>query len=161
MGIVCSDACCTCKCCHCCSWCGWDGPDHEKVTNPEHAINPKWMEQLVEVSPDVTLRGSMILGTHDSGTYDVSSCIPCSSMAKTTRRTVYQQLEVGARYLDIRLGSGGKKANEVRIFHGICGAGQFCSSVNKIDNHLTDVNEFSKNDGEGEESKNLFNHLEI
>lgn len=90
----------------------------------------------------------MVLGTHDSGTYAINKCMPCASVGKTTRKSIYQQLEIGARYLDIRLGGSGKDSKDVRVYHGFCGAGKFCTSVNHTNLALTDMKEISKNQGE-------------
>ena len=146
MGIICSDACCNCV--HCCSWCGWNGASHERVNKRELAVNPHWMGSLMKAYPEARLRDCLILGSHDSGTYNISSCMPCASMGRTTRKSIYEQLEIGARYLDIRLGSNGGDPKDVRIYHGPCGAGMFCSSVKSNDIKFTDMNEMSKNDWE-------------
>lgn len=67
-----------------------------------------WMEKIYEKSPQTLLKDIIIPGTHDSGTYK-----SFSKISTTQDRSIYQSLEDGIRYIDLRIGAGGK------IVHGI------------------------------------------
>ena len=146
MGILCS-----CPCCYCCpsiGCCGWKGPNHEISLQ-----NPDWIKHLTEANPNLKLRDAVILGSHDSATSSISEFGCCSSLAITTRLSIYEQLMAGVRSLDIRLGQNGEQAHQVFIWHGPIMGGRFCTSVKKENNKETVPAKF----GEGVEGKpNLF-----
>lgn len=137
--------CCSCNFCNtltCCSWCGYYGPSQHRKLEANHKESPDWMSHLAQKFPGAKLRDCMILGTHDSGSFSASPKIPCNSVARTTRLSVYEQLKAGARYLDLRLGGDGKKPNSVRLYHGIFPLGLFCTSVTQSNNDVEDITQF-------------------
>ena len=100
------------------------------------------MSHISQNNPSLPLRDAVILGTHDSATSTISESRCCSSLAITTRISLFEQLMGGARYLDIRLGKTGSKAHEVSIWHGpVCG-GRFCTSVSNENNAENDPTKF-------------------
>lgn len=107
------------------------------------------MKHLSEANPNLPLRDTVILGTHDSATSSISEFKCCSSLAITTRISLFEQLMSGARYLDIRLGKTGDKAHQVSIYHGPITGGKFCSSVTNENNGISNVANF----GEGVKGK--------
>jgi hypothetical protein len=104
MGILCSCTCCYYPIIGCC---GSKGPKNgqSKIESPD------WMTLLSKDNPNLALRKTVILGSHDSGTGSISENQFCSSLAICTRLSIYEQLMLGVRSFDIRLGSTGKKAH--------------------------------------------------
>ena len=86
------------------------GPD--KLFLPIAAANggADWMAAVTDPKSCYLLDLS-IPGTHDSGTYDAKS-----SAYRCQEKSVRQQLEMGVRFLDIRVGDAGK--GQMHIWHG-------------------------------------------
>jgi hypothetical protein len=88
-----------------------------------------WMGDLPDAIRSKTLRDIVIPGSHDAGMY----CnVP--EGAKTQDQTIYEQLQGGIRYFDIRVMSGDPQ----KIYHGSSGA-YVCDSVDTV---MGDVKRF-------------------
>lgn len=88
--------------------------------NPKSRLLSKWMEILHKVNPEIKLNQMSIPGTHDSATYSIPDRKCLSSAAKTQRLSLYEQLNHGVRFLDVRYGGKNKKGtlNDIRVMHG-------------------------------------------
>lgn len=88
--------------------------------NPKDKLLSKWMEILHKVNPKIKLNMMSIPGTHDSATYSIPDRKCLSSAAKTQRLSLYEQLNHGVRFLDVRYGGKSKKATlkDIRVMHG-------------------------------------------
>ena len=88
-------------------------------SNYAFAAASDWMSEIFEQTPSVALNQIILPGTHDSATSDMTSSSPLSSQltpwaklaprsslaawSKTQQRSIYEQLEDGIRYIDLRL----------------------------------------------------------
>jgi len=72
-----------------------------------------WMKNIYG---KLTLNQINIPGTHDSGTFGITDILQ-KNIGRTQDKTIVQQLQMGVRYLDIRLGWNESK-NNVHIVHG-------------------------------------------
>ncbi|MCC9065763.1 phosphatidylinositol-specific phospholipase C domain-containing protein [Flavobacterium piscisymbiosum] len=73
-----------------------------------------WMHSL---SPDSTITNLSIPGTHDTGTYHLSSA---DFGARCQNYDIFQQLEDGIRFLDIRLKNNDANASDpLQLYHSI------------------------------------------
>lgn len=66
--------------------------------------NASWMGDVLNMKPDITFRQLAMPGSHDAGMYTASDCtaVVASRWAKTQSSTIYEQLEMGTRYFDLR-----------------------------------------------------------
>lgn len=111
-------------------------PDVPQVEFPCTEKSSNWMEQLIQVSPDVKLSELVIPGTHDSASYSLHSFKLFSAAGRTQNVSVYEQLIQGARYLDIRVaGDGEENAEDVYVFHG-------CLKCAKLETILSEIKTF-------------------
>lgn len=77
----------------------------------------EWMSKLDQ---NVSLKALSIPGTHDSGTYKISSA---SFGARCQNYDIRQQLENGIRFLDIRLVNSSNSSDSLDLYHGIISCG--------------------------------------
>jgi len=75
------------------------------------------MQHLAQANPDAKLRTLVIPGTHDSGTATISKMKPFAAVGLTQNLSIFEQLNRGIRYLDIRM-AGTPGATGASIFHG-------------------------------------------
>ncbi len=70
-------------------------------------LGPCWMGAMTSVSSDTLLSAISLPGTHDSGALSIDNDTePQTSMAKCQQDYIPTQLNLGIRYLDMRLGKG-------------------------------------------------------
>ena len=81
-------------------------------------MHENWMENLAAVNSSIRIRDMVIPATHDVGTYSINKREFFSFSAITQRLSVYDQLCVGSRNLDLRYGGHGEEASEVYVWHG-------------------------------------------
>jgi len=74
-------------------------------------VDSEWMKYI---DGNLKLNQINIPGTHDSGTYGITLKVN-EALARTQNKSIYQQLESGVRYLDLRLAWNDK---DVNIVHG-------------------------------------------
>ncbi|MHB0802931.1 phosphatidylinositol-specific phospholipase C [Bacillus thuringiensis] len=92
-----------------------DGPP-SNATNTSSSLSiayPDWMSQLRN---DVTISQLSIPGTHDSGAMHSAAAVD-GPWVKAQSLELEDQLKVGIRYLDIRLGER-KKLGNLGVYHG-------------------------------------------
>jgi len=77
--------------------------------------NADWMSHLTKIRPAVKLRDLRLLGSHDAASCTIGKWKPFSAVGITQNGSITQQLEMGVRYLDIRIAGG---VDGVSIFHG-------------------------------------------
>jgi hypothetical protein len=70
------------------------------------------------MNPDVRLRDMVIPATHDVGTYGINKWEFFYFAAVTQRLSIYDQLRVGSRSIDLRYGGKGSGREDVYIYHG-------------------------------------------
>jgi hypothetical protein len=80
--------------------------------------NADWMQHLAQVNPDAKLRTLVLPGTHDSATATISRMKPFAAVGMTQNLSIFEQLNRGIRYLDIRMAGTVGQAEGVNIFHG-------------------------------------------
>ena len=93
--------------------------------------NADWMTKLTAASPDLKLRDVAIPGTHDSASSTIQKMQPFAAVGRTQNVPIYDQLQRGARYLDIRVG-GGDGPTDICIFHGFLKGGKFSAVLDEI-----------------------------
>ncbi len=95
---------------------------------------------LQNIKDDTPINKISILGSHDSGTSQMTSVI--KQMTATQSLTIGEQLKYGCRYFDIRVNK--KKNGELNIFHDIDTSGvNFFEIANDIVNFIkTNTSEF-------------------
>ncbi len=86
-------------------------PLAEKVDTAPVPGSADWMSRLPD---DLSLAEIVLPGSHDSATQYVQ----LAWFSKCQSLSVYEQLEAGTRYLDIRLGDAEKDADFPRLMHG-------------------------------------------
>lgn len=86
---------------------------YDKQTISTQHSNQKWMKSITD---NVPLDLVIIPGTHDSATYCIKEF---KAYSVTQSLTIYQQLELGIRYLDIRLCYSKDIPSSLFICHGI------------------------------------------
>jgi hypothetical protein len=84
----------------------------------EKMLHERWVEQVANVNPNVRLRDMVIPATHDVGTYGISKSEFFYFAAQTQRLSIYDQLRVGSRSIDLRYGGKGDGREDVYIYHG-------------------------------------------
>ncbi len=95
-----------------------------KKTNPDKFLS-EWQQYI---SDDTTLNNMVIPGTHDAG------CNNMMPLARTQGHDIIEQLNGGARYLDLRVTS---KADDLVIFHGPIKGQRFSKVLNEINTFIT------------------------
>lgn len=103
--------------------------------------NNEWMTKLTEIAPKKKLRDLVIPGTHDSASSTIAKWRLFSAVGLCQNVTVTEQLQRGARYIDIRIGSGAKESTlmeDVHIVHGILKGGKFSDIVEEVDQFISD-----------------------
>ena len=136
MGLLCpSRMCGICPSLNCCHY-------SHSAARPHDKSNARWMTLLHSTAPKTKLKSLKIPASHDSCTYSIPSWIPFSSVGQTQRLNLYQQLNHGVRYFDIRVGVKGEDPEKVYIQHGLC-------KGNKLSDNLSQVRKFlDENPGE-------------
>lgn len=61
-----------------------------------------WMERLAKNNPNLLLRKTVMVSSHDAGTYSISHSTCCSGVSRTQEFSLYKQLCIGSRHLDLR-----------------------------------------------------------
>ncbi|MBP2292076.1 hypothetical protein [Azospirillum rugosum] len=123
--------------------------------------NSGWMGKLLAVKPDVTVNALTMPGSHDAGMYKITdtSTICADDWALTQDRTIFEQLQSGSRYFDLR----------VRRSGGIYYTGHYSSTSSSatglnggsLADVLADVVKFMKLDAARKETVFLkFSHTE-
>lgn len=85
-------------------------------------MQASWMDLLWKTNPNIKLHDLKMVATHDAATdtIDKSKCL--SSISRTQRIGVYQQLELGVRMVDLRFAPCRDSVNSsncrFRIYHG-------------------------------------------
>jgi hypothetical protein len=106
------------------------------------ADTSNWMGQLVASSSiaatTMTLRDMVLPGSHDSASGTIGPCKPFSAAGRTQNVSVGQQLQAGARYLDIRVAASSKSKDLLSIWHG-------CLEGGKFEDVLQEVSDFVQN----------------
>lgn len=131
MGIVCANP--VCNICTCLSCCGYNNRRY-----PISQINKNWMEKLAKMNPSIKLRDAIIPGTHNSGTYTIEQKRCCSSLAITQNKSIYGQLLLGARLLDLRVAGHGSAKDSLYIQHGPIRGALFVEAVNDVLRFITE-----------------------
>lgn len=90
------------------------------------------MAKLTAAAPNLKLRDLAIPGTHDSASSTIGKMQPFAAVGRTQNVSCYEQLQRGARYLDIRVGGGGEGNTDICIFHGFLKGGKFASVLDEI-----------------------------
>lgn len=100
-----------CKCCTC---------SKESIGSNElkklYGTNPNWMEQYQYLIGHKKLTDLIVPASHDSGTYQIESM--AKDISRCQQKSIYRQLEMGVRYLDIRYGKTSDKKYDVYVMHG-------------------------------------------
>lgn len=157
MGSCCPNRICNCmpyaNCCH---------YEHRGV-NRDSKLQARWMEVLHNVNPNIKLNHMTIPGTHDSATYSISDKKVLSSAAKTQRLSLYEQLNHGVRFLDIRYGGDGSgRIKGVKVMHGPFAGNTLIENVNQVKRFLDEnPNEFIIARFKEERSKKISNLLRV
>lgn len=90
-----------------------------------------------------TLRDMVLPGTHDSASGTIGSCRPFSAAGRTQNLSVGQQLEVGVRYLDVRVATASAGGDHLSIWHGCLEGGNFEDVLEEVShfvqNHTKEV----------------------
>ena len=94
--------------------------------------NNDWMSKL---DANKKLRDVVIPGTHNSASSTISKWALFSGVAACQNLTVHQQLNEGARYLDVRI-CGHK--DDIVISHGIVKGGKLSDVVDEVEAFLCD-----------------------
>jgi hypothetical protein len=104
--------------CSCCSWLPFMPYKPTRENEKEKMLHERWFEQVAQLNPNVRLRDMIIPATHDCGTYGISKLEFFYFAAQTQNLSIYDQLRVGSRSIDLRYGSKGQGREDVYIFHG-------------------------------------------
>lgn len=123
--------------------------------------NSGWMGKLLEVKPSVTVNALTMPGSHDAGMYKITdtSSLCKDEWALTQDRTIFEQLQSGSRYFDLR----------VRRSNGVYYTGHYSSTSSSatglnggsLAEVLNDVVRFMKQDAARREAVFLkFSHTE-
>jgi len=111
-------------------------PDVPQIEFPCKSLTNTWMAQLIECQPQLKLRDLVIPASHDSGSYSLQATTPFSASGRTQNVSIYEQLLLGARFLDLRVaGAGQENASDVYIFHG-------CLQCTKLETVLEEIKSF-------------------
>ncbi len=103
--------------------------------------NHDWMTKLRENLPSKRLRNLVIPGTHDSASVTISKWSLFAAVGLCQNISVGEQLRRGARYIDIRIGSGVADSilmEDVKVVHGILTGGKFVDILEEVDLFLCD-----------------------
>ena len=73
------------------------------TTAPRSRMN-QWMEYYSDILKDLTLIEMTLPGTHNSGTYRPVAIYPASEIVRTQSISLRNQLDLGIRVLDLRIG---------------------------------------------------------
>lgn len=104
-----------------------------------NADTANWMGKLVQTlgkSSNLTLRDLVLPGTHDSASSSIHGLKPFAGVGRTQSATIQEQLELGARYLDIRVAASSTVNGDISIWHGLLEGNPLQSTV------LDDINSF-------------------
>jgi hypothetical protein len=104
------------------------------VTAPPEAAD--WMGRLSEADAGIRLRDLVVPGTHDSASYTIAGWKPFSAVGRTQNLTIPEQLESGARYIDVRFAGASSDAAKLSIWHGCLEGGDLEATLNQIKDFL-------------------------
>lgn len=104
--------------CGCCSFLPFMPFIPTPVNDKEKMLHERWIGQVAQYNPNVRLRDMVIPATHDVGTYGISKWEFFYFTAQTQRLSIYDQLRVGSRSIDLRYGGKGSGREDVYIYHG-------------------------------------------
>lgn len=108
-----------------------DSDDSVELSNEQKAFYSSWLDGIKDDTP---IKNIAILGSHDSGTSEMSGAVKALSMTQTL--TIGEQLVYGTRYFDIRVNK--KKDGSLNIFHGVdTSGGDFLPIVEDIIEFMT------------------------
>jgi hypothetical protein len=110
-----------------------DDHDHNHDDLPPSLAD--WMKHLLSNCPTLKLRDLVIPGTHDSGSYSIPATTLFSAVGRTQNESVLEQLQRGARYLDVRVGGATNSSShreDSLIWHGCLAGGTFQLVVDQI-----------------------------
>lgn len=94
-------------------------PQRKTFTDYEsNGDSANWMSKV-----DVPLKQLVVPGTHDSATGTIGRFKPFSAAGRTQSLSIMEQMQAGARYLDIRVASGSSR--DLSIWHGCLEVGYF------------------------------------
>jgi hypothetical protein len=98
-----------------------------------------WMDQLLQhiqqssIETTFTLRDMVLPGTHDSGSGTISAWKPFSAAGRTQNLSLYEQLQHGIRYLDVRVANGTTGGDDIlSIWHGCLEGDNFTNAIQGI-----------------------------
>src|SRR3990167_2658006 len=96
MGAACSsDACYSVPSIPCC---GFRSQNFTLTAYPQ----ANWMEKIAKNNPTLLLRKTVMVSSHDAGTYSINPSTCCSGVSRTQEFSLYKQLCIGSRHLDLR-----------------------------------------------------------
>jgi hypothetical protein len=98
--------------------------------------NSNWMAKLQKAAPSLKLRDVVMPGTHDSASSTIPKAKLFAAVSSTQNLNITGQLNMGMRYLDVRVATG--SSGETAIFHGCIEGGLFCNVLEQINTFLTD-----------------------
>lgn len=107
-----------------------NGTNFDSYKKPEEPLD-SWMSEL---SDEILVKDIIMPGSHDAGTYGMVW------LGETQHLTIEEQLEIGARYFDLRVN---KLEDDYVIFHSIINGTKFLPILESIktfiENHPTEV----------------------
>lgn len=77
-----------------------------------------WMREVTNHNPKLKFRELVAPCSHDAASSTIPKDKLFSALSRTQDISIYQQLNFGARMLDLRYGAGSSKESDLRIFHG-------------------------------------------
>ena len=101
--------------------------------------NRNWMEKFHQQIKNIRLIDQIIPGSHDSGSYSIDDSKFGSPVYITQRLRIFDQLCLGARYLDIRYGPGRQNpdsAENIKVMHQMYHGNSLASIQDEIDQFL-------------------------
>ena len=108
-----------------------DDDDHD-----QHQPHADWMKQVLSACPNLKLRDLVLPGTHDSGSYSIPALTLFSAVGRTQNLSVLQQLQHGARHLDVRVGGAQHNDDSSSVWHGCLAGGPFQLIMDQIASFL-------------------------
>lgn len=100
--------------------------DSVELSDAQKQFYSTWLSNIEDPTP---IKSIALLGSHDSGTSEMSSVVKAMSMTQSL--TIGEQLLYGTRYFDIRVNK--KSDGSLNIFHGVdTSGGNFLPIINDI-----------------------------
>ena len=100
-----------------------NGTNFDSYKKPEEPLD-SWMSEL---SDDILVKDIIMPGSHDAGSYGMVW------LGETQHLTIEEQLEIGARYFDLRVN---KLEDDYVIFHSIINGVEFLPILESIKNFI-------------------------